>query len=59
MTSDEQELAETFEGLRFPPAQILEEGTAVFDCIAWAADDRTRWWQPSSPGDFWPEGVSR
>ena len=57
MTDDERELAGMFEGLRFPPAQILEEGTAVFNCIAWAADDRTKWWQPLSPGDYWPVGC--
>src|SRR6266511_3603730 len=29
-----------------------------YNCIAWAADDKTRWWWPSI-GYYWPNGVPR
>ena len=32
--------------------------TSRYNCIAWAAGDNTRWWQPS-PFCFWPAGVPR
>ena len=31
-----------------------------YNCIAWAADDPSRWWEPDPMGDYyWPENVSR
>lgn len=34
--------------------------TPVYNCIAWAADDNTRWWEPD-PGlmFYWPPAVQR
>ncbi len=28
------------------------------NCIAWAALDTTRWWEPGEDG-YWPEGIAR
>jgi hypothetical protein len=41
------------------------DDTWRYNCHAWAADDDTRWWEPSPPGQrpppgiriFWPGGV--
>src|ERR1035438_2199078 len=30
------------------------DASPVYNCIAWAAGDATRWWQPSCPGYYWP-----
>ena len=31
-----------------------------YNCIAWAAGDNTRWWQPVGVGGYyWPEGIAR
>ena len=31
-----------------------------YNCIAWAADDQTRWWWPQPPhAAYWPPGVPR
>ena len=31
-----------------------------YNCIAWAAHDTHRWWEPSgNPGTYWPSGVPR
>lgn len=27
---------------------------ALYNCIAWAAGDHTRWWWPSDPQGYWP-----
>ena len=32
----------------------------MYNCIAWAAGESDRWWEPSQPVDlgyYWPEGV--
>ena len=34
--------------------------TPNYNCIAWAAGDTSRWWEPDSWGDYyWPPGVPR
>ena len=30
----------------------------LYNCIAWAALDSTRWWEPDEDG-YWPEGIAR
>lgn len=31
-----------------------------YNCIAWAAEEDIRWWEPDPMGDYyWPEGVPR
>jgi hypothetical protein len=37
---------------------VTSEVTYEYNCIAWAADDDSRWWWPNGePYCFWPEGV--
>lgn len=34
--------------------------TPAYNCIAWAAGDNSRWWQPDSQYNYyWPDGVPR
>lgn len=34
--------------------------TATYNCVAWAAGDTRRWWEPDADGDFfWPNDVPR
>ena len=40
--------------------QINSPSTPNYNCIAWAADDNSRWWQPDPMGDYyWPENLPR
>lgn len=36
--------------------QIMSPPTSQYNCIAWAAEDDTRWWWPTVP-HHWPAGV--
>ena len=29
-----------------------------YNCIAFAADDQSKWWWPLSPDDYWPPSVT-
>ncbi len=38
--------------------------TETYNCLAWAARDSNRWWEPShdgvfDPGQYWPKGAPR
>jgi hypothetical protein len=33
--------------------------TEDYNCIAWAANDTDRWWWPTNPDRYWPEGIER
>ena len=37
--------------------RVASPGDLRYNCIAWAAEDVTRWWWPV--GDYWPPGVPR
>jgi hypothetical protein len=40
---------------------ITSPAAPDYNCIAWAADDTSRWWEPVPvplPSYYWPEGVS-
>ena len=40
--------------------KITSQPTPSYNCIAWAAGDGTRWWEPdSSYFYYWPEDVLR
>jgi hypothetical protein len=51
--------------LKFPSLgrggfQETSSPTAQYNCVAWAADDDTKWWEPDPIGLFyWPTGVPR
>ena len=39
--------------------RITSPSTREYNCIAWAAGDSTRWWDPTPfPRYYWPQGVS-
>jgi len=40
--------------------QVTSWPTDSYNCIAWAAEDRSYWWWPDPDGEsFWPQGVLR
>jgi len=47
-----------FPGLRDTGYQITSAADAQYNCIAWAAGDSGRWWEPS-PRGHWPPGAER
>lgn len=36
--------------------ELTSKRTRRYNCIAWAAGDTSRWWEPS-PDGYWPPGV--
>ena len=40
---------------------LTSPSTGLYNCIAWAADDTTRWWWPVHPrvGYYWPPEARR
>lgn len=57
-------LVETFPGLGNSHFRITSPSTEFVDekynCIAWAAGDTTRWWQPDSDNMYyWPANANR
>ena len=54
------ELEDMFPGLRTTPYHIHREETGLYNCIAWAAGDDTRWWEPDEDGiEYWPPAIPR
>ena len=40
--------------------QITSPVDPIYNCIAWAVSDTSRWWWPDPDGfDYWPIGVGR
>jgi hypothetical protein len=49
-----------FPRLRSAAYQITSPRDGIYNCIAWAVGDTTRWWWPDAAGqEFWPDGVPR
>src|SRR5260221_4642628 len=49
-----------FPGLRNSPYAITSPPDDVYNCIAWAANDRFQWWWPDQLKQrYWPAGVLR
>ena len=56
----DDELEDMFPGLRITPYQIRRGGTSDYNCIAWAAGEDRRWWEPDEDGiEYWPPGIPR
>ena len=49
-----------FPRLRGADYKVTSPAQADYNCIAWAAGDDSRWWEPDSLSQYyWPEGVPR
>lgn len=53
MHSSRQKLESIFPNLRHTPFSIESEIDPSYNCIAYAANDKTLWWWPG-PGGYWP-----
>jgi len=54
------ELELLFPGLRGTGYRITSQAHADYNCIAWAAGDSERWWEPDEEYlYFWPQEASR
>jgi hypothetical protein len=53
-------LPEEFPNLQDEDRDITSAATSRYNCIAWAADDSSAWWEPD-PDDtyYWPVGAPR
>lgn len=55
-----QELERLFPELHGVPYEITSPAEPDYNCIAWAAGDDSRWWEPDAFGLYhWPNGVPR
>ena len=45
--------------LRTSRYSIAGEAMGIYNCIAWAAGEDSRWWAPFDQQDHWPAGVPR
>ncbi len=58
--SVEQELESLFPNLKTSPYSIKSPFDPGYNCIAWAAGDSERWWEPDSWGYYyWPSEAPR
>jgi hypothetical protein len=39
--------------------QIASPETSDYNCIAWGIEEDDRWWDPTDPDQYWPDGVPR
>lgn len=54
------DLERLFPHLRGAPYEITSPAQPDYNCIAWAAGDSSRWWEPDGFGlYYWPESVPR
>jgi hypothetical protein len=55
-----ENLERFFPQLRGAPYEITSPAQPDYNCIAWAAGDDSRWWEPDpSQSFYWPPGVVR
>lgn len=47
-----------FPKLRDSGFELKSDADESYNCIAWAAGENTRWWEPIV-GRYWPEGAGR
>ena len=52
--------SKAFPGLRTGHYQVTSPADNTYNCVAWAAHDAARWWDPSvAQGYWWPDTVAR
>lgn len=56
MTFDVNKLYSAFPNLQYTHFQITSPVNIGYNCIAWAANDKFRWWWPLN-GGYWPQKV--
>lgn len=52
------DIRQRFPGLTDDNHTVTSPASPSYNCIAWAAGDSLRWWEPVD-GYFWPSSVSR
>jgi len=59
-TSSDVILEQVFPGLQTTAYELTSPNDPRYNCIAWAAEDHKRWWEPDPMGvAYWPPGVPR
>ena len=59
-SSPSPELESLFPGLTSTTYEITSPVDPKYNCIAWAAGDQSRWWEPDPMGVcYWPQSVPR
>ncbi|MFE1748764.1 hypothetical protein [Coleofasciculus sp. H7-2] len=39
--------------------QITSPETSDYNCFSWGAEEDDRWWDPTDPDQYWPDGVPK
>lgn len=53
-----EDLERILPGLRDAGYEVTSQAQPDYNCVAWAAGDDVRWWEPDKPGFYyWPEDV--
>jgi hypothetical protein len=59
-TRSHRSLTERFPKLASTPYRITSPFDPLYNCIAWAASDARRWWEPDEEGKYhWPTDAPR
>lgn len=59
-TTIENQLVALFPRLQCGQFAVTSPKDPKYNCIAWAAGDAARWWEPDPMGTaYWPPGVAR
>jgi hypothetical protein len=53
------DLESIFPGLRGTAYRVTSPADDLYNCIAWAAGDPTRWWPDPFGRDYWPPAIPR
>lgn len=57
-TKENRELVKSkFPDIEEQYLKVTSPRTWIYNCIAYAADDETKWWWPGLNLSYWPEGV--
>ena len=56
--SERDHVYRAFPRLRSSPWELTSPVTPDYNCVAWAAEDATRWWWPAE-SYFWPSAAPR
>lgn len=59
-SSSNKELESVFPGLSSTAYKITSKFDPKYNCIAWAAGDSNKWWEPDPMGQYyWPDNAPR
>jgi hypothetical protein len=59
MSPADKAVQQIFPNLRTGQYKITSKDTRDYNCLAWAAGETDRKWDPTDPDEYWPDGIDR